>query len=210
MTSFAPNLICSFFITPIPKLSLRTVKTLASVWFSEAMLLSSSFLLTISIASFSLATLLLTWGSIGFVANVIAQPHVGEAWRAALVSLPLAAAGSLLVTSLVSHLIVRFVPLNETSARRRHELLGCVGTAIYDVDETSGLAAVRDEDGNLFQVACRVAPGAAAVPKDSRVRLVTYRAAGHLFFVEPIGPAADRGAGGATAAARAAGAAGTK
>jgi hypothetical protein len=94
----------------------------------------------------------------------------------------------LAITAGVSSLVVRYVPLNETSARRRHELLGCVGEAIFNIDQTSGLVAVRDEDGNLFQVACRVAPspGAATapppIPKGSRVRLVTYRAAGNLFF----------------------------
>jgi membrane protein implicated in regulation of membrane protease activity len=132
--------------------------------------------------SIVLMVLLLTWGAIGFIVNVIAQPHVSQGWQAAIFSLPLALLGSLAITSGVSGLIVRYLPLHETSARRRHELLGCVGEAIFNLDQTGGLVAVRDEDGNLFQVACRTVPGAEPIPKGSRVRLVTYRAAGNLFF----------------------------
>ena len=82
----------------------------------------------------------------------------------------------------ISKAIVKLIPLNETSARRRHELLGSVGEAIYAIEETSGVIAVRDEHGDLFHVAARVAPGASPIPKGARVRLVAYDAPRKLFF----------------------------
>jgi membrane protein implicated in regulation of membrane protease activity len=136
--------------------------------------------------SIILMVLLLSWGAIGFAVNVICQPQVSQAWRAALFSLPLALIGSVAVTSGVSGLVVRYVPLHESSARRRHELLGCVGEAVFAIDESSGVVAVRDEDGNLFQVSGRVAQDAAPIPKGSRVKLVSYRAAGNVFTAQPL------------------------
>ena len=133
--------------------------------------------------SIILMVLLLTWGAIGFAVNVLCRPHVAQAWQSAMWSLPLAFIGSVLITSGVSKLVVRYVPLHESRARRRHELLGCVGEAVFTIEDSSGLVAVRDEDGNLFQVACRVAPpGATPIPKGSRVKLVSYRAAGNVFL----------------------------
>jgi membrane protein implicated in regulation of membrane protease activity len=136
--------------------------------------------------SIILMVLLLSWGAIGFAVNVICQPQVSQAWRAALFALPLALIGSIAVTAGVSALIVRYVPLHESSARRRHELLGCVGEAVFAINESSGVVTVRDEDGNLFQVSSRVAQDATPIPKGARVKLVSYRAAGHVFTAQPL------------------------
>jgi hypothetical protein len=148
--------------------------------------------------SILVTVLLFTWGAAGFITNVAVQARVGEAWRATLVSVPLALVAGLLMSRLVSEVICRFMPLNETSARRRHELLGLAGEALYPIGGQFGLAAVRDAEGNLFQVPCRVAPGAADIAKGGRVLLVAYNARKQIYDVVPRDPAVSAGAGATT------------
>ena len=137
--------------------------------------------------SIVLMVLFLSWGAIGFSVNVLANDlFPGEPWRLVMLSLPAALAGGLAVTGGISKAIVKLIPLNETSARRRHELLGSVGEAIYNIEESSGVIAVRDEHGDLFQVAGRVEPGRPPIAKGARVRLVAYDAPRKLFFARPV------------------------
>jgi hypothetical protein len=93
---------------------------------------------------------------------------------------------SLFVTRSIVMFMVRFVPLNETYAVRRGELVGCVGEAMYGINETFGLAVVRDGRGDLHQVSCRVGTGVAPVTKGARVKLVAYGAKDRTFFVRPV------------------------
>jgi hypothetical protein len=137
--------------------------------------------------SIVLMVLLLSWGAIGFSVNVLSNDlFAGEPWRLVILSLPAAFAGSLLVTGGISKAIVKLIPLNETSARRRHELLGSVGEAIYNIEEASGVIAVRDENGDLCQVAGRVEAGKPPILKGSRVKLVAYDAPRKLFFARTV------------------------
>lgn len=136
--------------------------------------------------SIVLIVMLLFWGSIGFVTNALVRSNVGENWRAALFSLPAAALGTLLLTRCVVLLIGRWLPLNETSAKRRHAILGSVGEALYDINANFGLVIVREEGGgDLFQVPCRVTEGGAAILKGSRVKLVAYGGPESVFYVVP-------------------------
>jgi membrane protein implicated in regulation of membrane protease activity len=135
--------------------------------------------------SMVLLFLLLTWGSIGFLTNQVVRPWVAQPWMVAVVSLPVAAAGSLLITSVLTRLIGKYMPMRETYARRRHELLGSTGEAIYPIDETFGMANVRDDHGDLFQVPCRLEQGHSAIPKGARVKLVAYDKGQSLFYVLP-------------------------
>lgn len=130
--------------------------------------------------SIILMVLLLTWGVVGFIANT-AMDSRGAA--AALVSIPVAAAISLLVTHFVAAMIGRYLPLYETTAHRRHELLGKVGEAIFPIDQKFGMVAVRDETGDLYQIACRTESQGETIPKGSNVQLVAYNAKQGLFFV---------------------------
>ena len=139
--------------------------------------------------------LFFAWGAIGFMINNALKETMGETWQVAAYSLPAAAFGSLLLTRIISRLITRFLPLNETYARRRHDLLGSVGEAIFDITSEGGLVSIRDERGNLFQVPGRVGDGVDAIPKGSRVKLVTYNGRLKLFFVIPEQPVGSSGGG---------------
>jgi hypothetical protein len=135
--------------------------------------------------SLVLMVLLLTWGFTGFVANQFLRTRLPRTWMIPLVSLPLAALGAASSTRLLTRAMSRLMPTEETYARRRSELLGEVGEAIYAIDERFGMAAVRDDRGNLFQVPCRVEPGRPPVAKGSKVLLVSYDANGNIYHVMP-------------------------
>jgi hypothetical protein len=62
-------------------------------------------------------------------------------------------------------------------------LLGETGQALFPIDERFGMAAVRDDRGNLYQVNCCVGPGMTALPKGEKVRLVNYDSSKNTFHV---------------------------
>jgi membrane protein implicated in regulation of membrane protease activity len=128
--------------------------------------------------------LLLTWGGAGFVTNAALRP--AGSWEAARVSVPVALCLSLFVTRAIVLFIGRYVPLNETYARGRDQLVGCVGEAVFAIDERFGMAAVRDGRGDLHQVTCRVASGVEPVGKGAKVRLVAYGREDQTFFVRRV------------------------
>jgi membrane protein implicated in regulation of membrane protease activity len=128
--------------------------------------------------SIVLTVLLLTWGAVGFVTNAALEQRGA---RAALVSIPLAAVVSLIATHGMVLLVARYLPLYETTARRRHALLGSVGEAIFPIDQKFGMVSVRDDTGDLYQVACRAQ--SEPIPKGAMVQLITYNAKEEIFYV---------------------------
>ena len=131
-----------------------------------------------------LMVLLMAWGATGFIVNQIVGPRLGAGPRAAILSIPVAALVSLALTRLLARAIDRWLPLNETTARRRHELLGRSGEAIFAINRQFGLAAVRDDRGELYQVPCQLDPKLEGpIAKGSKVRLVAYSAKTRSFFV---------------------------
>jgi membrane protein implicated in regulation of membrane protease activity len=132
--------------------------------------------------SLTLMVLLLTWGTAGLIINA---GLIAKGASAAAVSIPVAGFISLFVTRLVVMLIGRYLPLNETTARRRHALLGCVGETVFQIDQRFGMAAVRDDTGDLYQVGCRIEAGCQPIAKGTKVKLVGYNAKSGLFVVMP-------------------------
>jgi membrane protein implicated in regulation of membrane protease activity len=139
--------------------------------------------------SLVLMVLLLTWGVAGFLTNAAMQERGA---MAAVFSIPIAAVVSFFVTHTVTALIARYLPLYETTAQRRHALLGSVGEAMYPIDRKFGMVSVREETGDLYQVACRAVGD--AIGKGSKVKLVSYNAKEGLFYVAPH-DAAESGSG---------------
>jgi len=135
--------------------------------------------------SILLMVLLLAWGWTGVITNFLLGSHMSAARHVIFVSVPVATVASLFVTRALAGAIARWLPLCDTTARRRHELLGCIGPATFAVDERFGMAAVRDTTGDLYQVPCRVSAGQAAIPKGSPVKLVAYSGKQGIFTVTP-------------------------
>jgi len=125
--------------------------------------------------------MMLTWGSAGFMTNSLVRPRTD--WAAAQWSIPIALLVSLLVTKMVTGFMGRFVPLNETYARRWRELVGRSGEALFDIDGQFGMAAVRDAGGDLMQVPCRVGEGVQTIVKGRRIKLIAYSERDKMYFV---------------------------
>lgn len=118
-------------------------------------------------------TLLMTWGFIGIVINRLLFEMLPELLLP-LVSIPLAGIGAVTATGILSRIVARLMPLDESSAWRKHELVGTIGEALYTIDTRFGKAAVRDPQGYRFQVPCRVGEGTPPIAKGQRVLLVEY------------------------------------
>ncbi|MBA3272861.1 MAG: DUF1449 family protein [Chthoniobacterales bacterium] len=132
-----------------------------------------------------LMILLMTWGFIGFATNNAVRPVMPRDWMVALASLPIAAIGSMALTGGMARMVARFMPTSETSARKRSELCGNVGEALYEISDTFGMVVVRDSQHNRFQVPCRVGQGREAIAKGAQVLLVKYDEADESFIVRP-------------------------
>lgn len=137
---------------------------------------------------FLLMALPMGWGVTGFVVNQSLARRYGDGPRLAMASVPAAALACLVLLRGIVAAVDRWLPLNASSARRRHELLGSAGEALFAVNQSFGLVAVRDDRGELYQVPCRVEPGAPDLPKGARVRLVAYSRTDKSFFVRPLDP----------------------
>jgi membrane protein implicated in regulation of membrane protease activity len=142
--------------------------------------------------SILLMVLLICWSVVGFLTNYVAWPRLGE--RVPLLSLPLAAMASAFITRGVVGAVSRWMPTYETYARRRHELLGCRGEAVLPIDQGAGLAVVRDDQGDLFQVPCRVYRDHPPIAKGEKIRLVAYNGKQGLFYVTLSDAAGAKGA----------------
>ncbi len=134
-----------------------------------------------------LMVLLLSWGTIGFCVNRILEHQPVD--RSIAAAIGVAGVGSILMTRLVSTLVGKYLPTTETYARRRHELLGSLGEALYPIDATFGMVTGRDDRGERFEVACRTENNQTPVAKGTPVQLVGYSARERMFYVVP----AERG-----------------
>lgn len=142
-----------------------------------------------------LMAMLLGWGLVGFAANRLLWEDMqqrGAAEQLPMISIPVAAVGSLLLTALFAQLMGRWLPLNESYVSRRHELLGLVGEAVLPINREFGMAFVRDERGDGFQVPCRLSKDAQPIDKGAKVRLVGYNGKQKLFYVQPSDSAAGQ------------------
>lgn len=143
--------------------------------------------------SILLMVLFLTWGMLGFFANTYWFENVRpSALDVFTRSAPIALVGSILLTRLLAGAMGRYLPTSESYATRRHELLGCVGEAIFNIDAESGMASVRDANHDLFHVQCRIDASHPPIPKGSRVKLVAYNGRLQLYQVALQEPATAR------------------
>jgi membrane protein implicated in regulation of membrane protease activity len=139
--------------------------------------------------SLILMVLLLTWGMIGLMANMVLWEKYENETLVAAISIPLAFLGSLICSRLLSAAMVRWFPTHESYIQRRHELLGSVGEVILPVDANFGMAAVRDDYHDLFHVACRVNANQQGLEKGTKVRLIAYNGKQKVFYVAQYDPA---------------------
>jgi len=127
--------------------------------------------------------LFFSWGTVGFLTNQILRPVMPRPWMVGLCSLPLAAVGSVVLTRGIARAVARWLPMHQSFARRKSELVGSLGEAVFSIDRAEGTAAVRDRQGDLFQVPCRIYEDGQRIEKGKRVLLVDYNPQQDFFYV---------------------------
>src|SRR5262245_43114879 len=127
--------------------------------------------------------LFFSWGTVGFVTNQVLRPVMPRPWMVGLCSLPLAAVGSVVLTRGIARAVARWLPTNQTFARRKSDLVGSLGEAVFFIDRGSGTASVRDRQGDLFQVSCRTYEDGPPIEKGKQVLLVDYNPQQNIFYV---------------------------
>lgn len=140
-----------------------------------------------------LMTAALIFGGVGMAANFILRPILVSGWLYGWISLAIACAVVITGTGTIARIIQRFMPSTETYRISKRDLIGCVGTTLFDVTTAGGYLQVNDAEGNLQQVACRAEAG--SIGKGSRVRLVAYEVDGDRFVIESAIVADTEGSG---------------
>ena len=134
----------------------------------------------------------LVWGFAGWAATTLLRPLIGEPlvffWPALLI----AAVCATFATSALARPLARWLPSTESHAPTKHELAGKIGTVVFPVTAEAGTVHVRDERGNVHQIACRLEPdhdgahpGGGVVPKEAEVIVVSYDDSTGRYFVVP-------------------------
>lgn len=132
--------------------------------------------------SITIIALLLLWGAIGWVTNKVLAGLLQTSSAYALLSIGVALVGSLLLISLLSRVLVRVLPLNETYASSFNDLIGQVGTVLHVVDTNFGRVRVLDAHKTLIDVTCVVDDEEPAIPVGSKVLLYDYDPEAHRFL----------------------------
>jgi hypothetical protein len=106
--------------------------------------------------SLMLPVLLCSFGLAGLSFDVLLEPVL----RLPVIYAPVAALGSLFVSSLVGRAFakafVRFADINrKTSIRGGLDLVGCTGSTVFEVDANNGAANIKDTFGNIHRVSVR-------------------------------------------------------
>ncbi len=136
--------------------------------------------------SLALMIFLLSWGFSGFAINALLYRWLGASVVVGLISLPVAFAVTLALTGLCAALIGKIIPSDDATRERRQDLVGKAGEAMYDIDSSFGMAAVRGEAGDMFQIPCRTPEGKPRIVKGSRIVLFDYDRESGVFHVAPF------------------------
>ena len=118
--------------------------------------------------------MLLLWGALGWLTNSVLAELIQTSSLYVAISIAVALVGSLLLTSLLSRALARLMPTSESYASSFNDLIGHVGTALHEVDDTFGRVRVLNEHNTLIDVTCVVDAKDQAIPEGSKVLLYDY------------------------------------
>lgn len=90
--------------------------------------------------------------------------------------------GGLFLTGKASKLLAHILPKTESYNISRSGMVGSMGEALFDVNETSGFALVRDPSGDVHQIPCLVQQG--VIPKGGGLIVIEYLEEKKVFLVE--------------------------
>jgi hypothetical protein len=106
--------------------------------------------------SLMLPVLLCSFGFVGLVFDVLLEPML----RLPVIYTPIAALGALFASSIIGRgfakSFVKFADVNrKTSIRSAKDMIGCIGTTVFEVDSSNGAANIKDAFGNIHRVVVR-------------------------------------------------------
>ncbi len=125
------------------------------------------------------------FGGIGVISNLFWASTGMSGSVYGWISLVVAAPGSLIVSSLASAFLGRFLPKSETTSLREGALVGSAGKVVHRVTTKFGQVAVIDQFKNEHIVYCVAREG--ELPVDAEVALVEFLVGSSNYVVVPLG-----------------------
>jgi membrane protein implicated in regulation of membrane protease activity len=136
--------------------------------------------------SLALMILLMSWGLVGFALNALFVQWIGATGFVTVISLPLTLVISLTLTGLCAAAIAKIIPSDEGTRERRQDLVGKPGEAMFEITASFGMAKVRGNAGDFYQVPCRTVAGKPPIAKGTRIVLFDYDRQDNVFTVAPF------------------------
>ena len=136
--------------------------------------------------SLSLMILMFCWGLIGFAFNAVLLQWLGASFVIGFVSAPITFVVSLALTGFCAAIVAKIIPNDDSTRQRRQDLVGKPGEAIYDIDASFGMATVRGDAGDYFQIPCRTREPSMRIPKGARIVIFDYDPDQGIFHVAPF------------------------
>lgn len=124
------------------------------------------------------------WGFTGWMSNLLLAPILRYPVVFIWPSIAIALFFTLLLTKWTVKGLSRIMPSTETYGTSNVQLVGKRGKALYEITETSGSVRLRDDYGNLLDIACRIKPGEKPIPAGDSVILMRYDAQKQIFLVK--------------------------
>ncbi|MBV9470521.1 MAG: DUF1449 family protein [Abitibacteriaceae bacterium] len=131
---------------------------------------------------------MLFWGIFGWAANQFFGKSAHDPARFIVPSLLATVAGSLVITILLSAVMSRFTPSDETFAVTKRDLEGRLGEAVSTITDRMGSVYARDAVGTLHHLPCRIAPDGAPIAKGEQVLVIEYHPEGDYYRVKSWKP----------------------
>ena len=125
------------------------------------------------------------WGIAGCIANqALLANNPDPTFAQVTPSLWIALAGGAIGGRIVSEIIGRLLPQDESQAISKDSLYGLKGKVAYKVSSIGGRALFYDTHGTLHDETCRVEEGAQTIEKGRTVLVVDRNSAGYLIVEE--------------------------
>lgn len=125
----------------------------------------------------------ISFGGVGMLSNLVLGHALKTPWAYAWISLIVAFIAMIFLTSNLTKALARVLPKTESYNVTDVDLEGCVGRLVTGADARGGLADIRDREGNVHRVSCRVAKG--ELPRDREVLLIEFDKESRVYLAQP-------------------------
>ncbi|GIV14822.1 MAG: hypothetical protein KatS3mg022_0257 [Armatimonadota bacterium] len=127
---------------------------------------------------------MMLWGVLGLASNQALHPLLRlpaiYVWLSALLSL----FGTSLIARGISGVVARYLQMGQVPNMSRERLIGATGTAVFTIDEQSGVADVHDAEGTVHRITCHVSEGNPPLPAGTPVVVTDYEVETGRYLVE--------------------------